>query len=63
MLAGGKPVGLVTSGTFSPTLQRPIAMGYVPKAFAAVGAEVAIDIRGHQEPARSVALPFYRRTA
>jgi aminomethyltransferase len=55
------PVGTVTSGTFSPTLDCPIAMGYVAPASAAVGTELAIDIRGRAEPARVVELPFYRR--
>ncbi len=57
----GKVVGQVTSGTFSPTLERPIAMGYIQPQFAQPGTEVAIDLRGRQEPARVVALPFYRR--
>ena len=62
ILAQGQPVGHVTSGTFSPTLQQPIAMGYIRADLAAPGTEVLIDIRGHQEPARTVPLPFYRRT-
>jgi aminomethyltransferase len=61
IVAGGENVGQVTSGTFSPTLQKPIAMGYVPADLSQPGTEVAIDLRGHQEPARVVALPFYRR--
>jgi aminomethyltransferase len=61
VLAAEKPVGEVTSGTFSPTLNKPIAMAYVDREQAAVGAELAIDIRGSAEPARVVKLPFYRR--
>jgi aminomethyltransferase len=61
VLADGKPIGEVTSGTFSPTLNQPIAMAYVPPAFSAVGADLAIEIRGKLEPARVVTLPFYRR--
>jgi aminomethyltransferase len=56
------PVGHVTSGTFSPTLQRPIAMAYVPPQYSAVGTELAVDIRGTVEPARVVKLPFYSLT-
>ena len=55
-------VGHVTSGTFSPTLERPIAMGYVDRAVAAPGRALAIDIRGRAEPATVIKLPFYRRT-
>jgi aminomethyltransferase len=57
----GAPIGNVTSGTFSPTLQVPIAMGYCQPAFARPGTEVLVDIRGRHEPATVVELPFYRR--
>jgi aminomethyltransferase len=62
IVADGRQVGQVTSGTFSPTLDKPIAMGYLDPAQAAPGTEVAIDIRGREEPARVVKLPFYRRS-
>lgn len=62
VVADGQPIGEVTSGTFSPTLDRPLAMAYVPPAYATVGTEVAIDIRGKLEPATVVELPFYKRT-
>jgi aminomethyltransferase len=61
VLAAGQPVGRVTSGTFSPTLERPIAMGYVQPDAALEGTNVEVDIRGRREAARVVALPFYRR--
>ncbi|HEY2761419.1 MAG TPA: glycine cleavage system aminomethyltransferase GcvT, partial [Pirellulales bacterium] len=51
IFSGGQPIGETTSGTFSPTLQKPIAMGYVPPQFTAVGTELSIDIRGASEPA------------
>jgi aminomethyltransferase len=57
----GGEVGRVTSGTFSPTLGRVIAMAYVDPACAAAGTECAVDVRGKTEPARVVPLPFYRR--
>ena len=57
----GPAIGEVSSGTFSPTLKRPIAMGYVQANAAAPGTELAIDIRGQLEPARVVPLPFYKR--
>ncbi|MDT0441205.1 glycine cleavage system aminomethyltransferase GcvT [Streptomyces johnsoniae] len=60
--AAGAPVGEVTSGAPSPTLERPIAMAYVDPEFAAPGTEgVCVDIRGSREPHDVVALPFYRR--
>jgi len=61
ILAGGRTVGQVTSGTYSPSLGRPIAMGYVAAEFSRPGAELQVDIRGRVESARVVELPFYRR--
>ena len=61
ILTSGEQVGNVTSGTFSPTLQQPIAMGYLKSALAQPGTEVQVDIRGRLEPATIVELPFYRR--
>jgi aminomethyltransferase len=62
VLSDGQAVGEVTSGTFSPTLERPIAMAYVPPQYAQLGTELAVDIRGSAEPCRVVKLPFYTRT-
>jgi aminomethyltransferase len=59
--ADHREVGSVTSGTFSPTLQSPIAMGYVAAELAIEGASLEVDIRGSRAPAEIVALPFYRR--
>ena len=61
ILADGQFIGRVTSGTFSPTLQRPIAMGYVTSDRAVIGAAVSVDIRGTTAPAEIVRLPFYKR--
>ncbi len=61
ILHGQNPIGIVTSGTFAPTLQKTLAMGYVDPAYSAVGTECALDIRGKQEAARVVPLPFYKR--
>jgi aminomethyltransferase len=61
ILADGRQIGEVTSGTHSPTLGRPIAMGYVAPEFAQPGRELQIDIRGRPEPAQVVGLPFYQR--
>ena len=59
---GGTVVGEVTSGAPSPTLGHPIAMAYVAPHVAAIGTELAVDVRGRPEPVRVVALPFYRRS-
>jgi aminomethyltransferase len=57
-----RPVGEISSGTFSPTLQKSIAMAYVSPESSAAGTEVLVDVRGRREPARIVPLPFYQRT-
>ena len=58
---GERRLGEVTSGTQSPTLGVPIAMGYVTPADGEPGTVVDIEIRGARVPARVVDLPFYRR--
>lgn len=54
----GRVIGEVTSGGFGPTLNGPLAMGYVEAAFAAVGTELDLMVRGKALPAKVVALPF-----
>ncbi len=61
ILKDGKNTGHVTSGTFSPSLQKAIGMGYVATEHCAVDTEITIDIRGRQAAARIVKTPFYQR--
>jgi aminomethyltransferase len=61
VLVDGRPCGVVTSGTHSPTLGHPIAMAYVEPEFARDGTRLAVDIRGTETPAVVVPLPFYKR--
>lgn len=63
VLVGGQVVGEVTSGTFSPTLQKPIAMALVSRelAWPPEAGSVTVDIRGTIATAEVVKLPFYRR--
>lgn len=63
VLADDQPVGFTTSGTFSPTLKKPIALAYVRPDYAKPGLGLVINVRGRPEPARVVKLPFYRRNA
>jgi len=61
IVADGAVVGEVTSGTFSPTFERALGMGYVDTSLAEPGTAIEIDIRGKLVAARVVKLPFYKR--
>jgi aminomethyltransferase len=54
-------IGHVTSGVFSPTLQKSIAMAYVRNDKSETGSLLEVDIRGRLESTRVVPLPFYQR--
>jgi aminomethyltransferase len=54
----GNEVGKITSGGFSPSLQRPIAMGYVASHLAETGTELKLSQRGKLFDARVAAMPF-----
>ena len=60
---GSRVIGRVTSGCLSPTLDRPIAMGFVEAEFAQLHTQVEIDLRGTTVAARVEPLPFYSATA
>jgi aminomethyltransferase len=57
---GDGTIGQVTSGTFSPSLKKPIALGYVPRELAKTGSEVFVRIRDKNFPAVVVKPPFYK---
>ena len=61
ILSGGREVGVVTSGTYSPTFEKALGMGYVESALAEPGTALEIDVRGRTVPARVVPIPFYKR--
>ncbi len=55
---GGEPIGRVTSGGFGPTVDAPVAMGYLPASLSMPGACVFAELRGKRLPTTVVALPF-----
>jgi aminomethyltransferase len=57
----GEPVGVITSGSPSPTLGKNIALAYVPPAMSALGTIVYVEIRNQKCKAQVVATPFYKR--
>jgi aminomethyltransferase len=61
IFSNGQSVGKVTSGNFSPILQKGIGLGYVPPALCKEGMLLEIDIRGKRLQAKIVTLPFYKR--
>ncbi len=54
----GRVIGHITSGGFGPSLNAPVAMGYVESAFAADGTEIDLMVRGKAMPARVAPMPF-----
>lgn len=60
VISQGEAVGEITSGSWSPTLSRAIALAYVPTNLAKSGQELEVEIRGKTYPAVVVKKPFYR---
>jgi aminomethyltransferase len=57
----GLPIGVVTSGTFSPTLGLSIGMAFVPPLYSEAGTQLDVDVRGRTLPVEVVPRPFYKR--
>tara|TARA_B100000575_G_scaffold130225_1_gene103767 strand:+ start:63 stop:1157 length:1095 start_codon:yes stop_codon:yes gene_type:complete len=57
----GDEIGLVTSGTFGPSVNAPVAMGYVKSKFAEVGTPIQLEIRGKKYGGKVSNLPFYKK--
>lgn len=57
----GNIIGIVTSGTMAPSLNKGIGLGYVPAEYAAEGSQIFIRIRKNDIPAQVVKLPFYKK--
>jgi aminomethyltransferase len=59
--ADSTSIGIITSGSHSPTLNRPIAMAYIDRSKSAIGSKVVIDVRGAKVQAEICMYPFYTR--
>jgi aminomethyltransferase len=57
-----QPIGTITSGGFGPSLNAPVAMGYVPTALAGIGTQLFAELRGQRLPLRVAATPFVPNT-
>lgn len=58
----GEPIGQVTSGGFGPSLNAPVAMGYVPVSLSALGTQLFAEVRGQRLPLTVAAMPFVKNT-
>jgi aminomethyltransferase len=65
--SGGEPIGRVTSGVFGPSIEAPVAMGYVPPTAARPGTQLFAEVRGKRQPVVVTHMPFvparYKRVA
>ena len=57
-----KPIGEVTSGTFGPSVNGPIAMGYIDKEFSKIDTKILLEVRGKKHSASICGLPFYKKS-
>jgi aminomethyltransferase len=58
----GEPIGKVTSGGFGPSLNAPVAMGYLPTALAGNGTQIFAEVRGQRLPLKVAPMPFVPNT-
>ena len=54
-------IGTVTSGTFGPSINAPVAMGYIDPSFSKIGANIKLEVRGKKYRAKISKLPFYKK--
>jgi aminomethyltransferase len=59
--SNGKKVGYITSGTVSPVLEKPIALGYLETAYLFEGSKIEISVRGRKFAANVVKVPFIKK--
>ena len=60
--ADNNEIGLITSGTFGPSVNAPVAMGYVKSKFAKVGTPIKLEVRGKKYGGKISELPFYKKS-
>ena len=58
----GDAIGSITSGTFGPSVNGPIAMGYVKLNFSKPGTKISLEVRGKKHKAKVFELPFYKKS-
>ena len=58
----GEEIGIITSGTFGPSVNSPVAMGYVKSKFSEIDNKILIEVRGKKHEAKVSKLPFYKKS-
>ena len=60
--SNGEEIGFVTSGTFGPSVNRPVAMGYIKSEFSKIGTSIQLEVRGKKYEGKVSELPFYKKS-
>ena len=55
-------IGVVTSGTFGPSVNVSVAMGYVNSSYSEIGTKIKLEVRGKKHEAKVSVLPFYKKS-
>ena len=58
----GEEIGMITSGTFGPSVNSPVAMGYVKTKFSEIDTNILLEVRGNKHAANVAKLPFYKKS-
>ena len=58
----GEEIGLITSGTFGPSVNAPVAMGYINTKYAEIGTKIQLEVRGKKHGGKVSELPFFKKS-
>ena len=58
----GEEIGLITSGTFGPSVNVPVAMGYIKSKFTEIGTKIQLEVRGKKHGGKVSELPFFKKS-
>ena len=60
--SSGEEIGVITSGTFGPSVNSPVAMGYIKSKFSEINNKILLEVRGKKHDAVVSKLPFYKKS-
>ena len=58
----GEEIGLITSGTFGPSINASVAMGYINSEFSEIGTKIQLEVRGKKHGGKVSELPFFKKS-